>query len=65
MTLKPVQAFAIVLLGYVALVVGLAFIFWPVALVVGGGILMGVGALVVEVAPDKSLDAAPLERIPE
>lgn len=35
--------FLVILAGYVALVVGIGFVFWPAALIVGGVLLMAAG----------------------
>lgn len=36
----------LVVVGFVALVAGVAFVYWPAALILGGGLMVAVGLLV-------------------
>jgi hypothetical protein len=54
MTLAAGIALALCFVGIVTLLIGLYLLLGPVALVVGGGLLLTVGAAGVDVAPARS-----------
>ena len=50
------MAYALALLGVLSVLIGVAFVYWPAALILGGLLAVGVGVMLIDWKPQKQAD---------